>query len=317
MATLKITKKTTVANLKKQFSDEVGAFVLRVYDHVFGVDEAADDDALVSLGAEVGEVSFSTSRTVGEFERTLQQKLYVKVKVYTKDNKVKVLENITLAVAKTLPNDMTKEKMEEYMLGKCSEKDNEVPADEATDEVEIPEEYKDITSFVDIYNLEKYPWSDTSEAELDEQSDELEEYGVVVAYAFDEDDDFESSAWVGSVCDIFVDRLPDWADKWRARWHGEIRFDVYFSTDVKLYGGITNLDEDEWEQSYAILHGLLEFVSGSSDIDWDLGEHCMFRINWAEDNKYEIFEILADGSFDGPIDNDEKLVKNILKQINN
>jgi hypothetical protein len=43
----------------------------------------------------------------------------------------------------------------------------------------------------------------------------------------------------------------------------------------------------------------------------------MFRINWAEDNKYEIFEILADGSFDGPIDNDEKLVKNILKQINN
>lgn len=111
MAKFKITPKTTVADLKEQFGNEVGC-VLRVYD---GRSEAPDGANLVSLGAKEGELECRTSRTVGKFEEAFQDELNLKVKVYTKDNWVKVLDGITLATAGQLPNGMTKAKMEEHL----------------------------------------------------------------------------------------------------------------------------------------------------------------------------------------------------------
>ena len=108
MAKFKITPTTTVAELKEQFSNEVGG-VLRIYE---GRSEAADGATLVSLGAKEGELECRTSRTVGKFEEAFQNDLNLKVKVYTKDNWVKVLDGITLATAAELPNGMTKAKME-------------------------------------------------------------------------------------------------------------------------------------------------------------------------------------------------------------
>ena len=110
MAKFKITLTTTVAELKEQFRNEVGC-VLRVYQ---GRSEASDGATLVSLGAKEGELECRTSRTVGKFEEAFQNDLNLKVKVYTKDNWVKVLDGITLAVAGQLPNGMTNAKMEEY-----------------------------------------------------------------------------------------------------------------------------------------------------------------------------------------------------------
>ena len=141
MANFKITPTTTVAELKKQFSNEVGG-VLRVYE---GRSEAADDATLVSLGAKEGELECRTSRTVGKFEEAFQSDLNLKVKVYTKDNWVKVLDGITLATAAELPNGMTKAKMEEYLSYKRDEKEEEnaeVESEEITESVEVPEEYK-------------------------------------------------------------------------------------------------------------------------------------------------------------------------------
>lgn len=130
MAKFKITPTTTVAELKEQFRNEVGC-VLRVYQ---GRSEASDGATLVSLGAKEGELECRTSRTVGKFEEAFQNELNLKVKVYTKDNWVKVLDGITLAVAGQLPNGMTKAKMEEHLSYKRDEAE--------TDTVEIPEEYK-------------------------------------------------------------------------------------------------------------------------------------------------------------------------------
>ena len=119
MAKFKITPTTTVAELKEQFSNEVGG-VLRIYE---GRSEAADGATLVSLGAKEGELECRTSRTVGKFEEAFQSDLNLKVKVYTKDNWVKVLDGITLATAAELPNGMTKAKMEEYLSYKREEKE--------------------------------------------------------------------------------------------------------------------------------------------------------------------------------------------------
>ncbi len=120
MAKFKITPTTTVAELKEQFRNEVGC-VLRVYQ---GRSEASDGATLVSLGAKEGELECRTSRTVGKFEEAFQNELNLKVKVYTKDNWVKVLDGITLAVAGQLPNGMTKARMEEHLSYKRDESED-------------------------------------------------------------------------------------------------------------------------------------------------------------------------------------------------
>lgn len=110
MAKFKITDATTVGALKKQFSNEIGG-TLRVYD---GRSEAKDEDKLLSIGAKEGEFECMFSRAVGSFEKAIDEAFNLKVKVYTNDNWVKVLDNITLETASKLPNGMTKAKMEEY-----------------------------------------------------------------------------------------------------------------------------------------------------------------------------------------------------------
>lgn len=151
MATFKITKKTTVAELKKQFSNEVGG-VLRVYE---GRSEATDGATLVSLGAKEGELECRTSRTVGKFIEAFQSELNLKVKVYTPDNWVAVLDGITLATVKEIPNGSTKAKMEAFLAYQRNEKEAE--------EVAVSEEVID-----DSYNLTpaeidgKYGYKDKS-----------------------------------------------------------------------------------------------------------------------------------------------------------
>lgn len=138
MAKFKITPTTTVAELKEQFRNEVGC-VLRVYQ---GRSEAPDGATLVSLGAKEGELECRTSRTVGKFEEAFQNDLNLKVKVYTKDNWVKVLDGITLAVAGQLPNGMTKAKMEEHLSYKRDEnEDAEVINEETSEEIDVNDGY--------------------------------------------------------------------------------------------------------------------------------------------------------------------------------
>lgn len=138
MAKFKITPTTTVAELKEQFRNEVGC-VLRVYQ---GRSEASDGATLVSLGAKEGELECRTSRTVGKFEDAFQNELNLKVKVYTKDNWVKVLDGITLAVAGQLPNGMTKAKMEEHLSYKRDEEETaEVVNEETSEEIDVNDGY--------------------------------------------------------------------------------------------------------------------------------------------------------------------------------
>lgn len=121
MANFKITATTTVAELKEQFHNEFGG-ILRVYE---GRSEAPEDATLVSLGGKVGELECRASRTVGKFEEAFQEELGLKVKVYTKDNWVTVLDGITLATVREIPKSATKAKMEQFLAYQRDDKEED------------------------------------------------------------------------------------------------------------------------------------------------------------------------------------------------
>lgn len=119
MANFKITATTTVAELKEQFHNEFGG-ILRVYQ---GRSEAPEDATLGSLGGKVGELECRASRTVGKFIEAFQSELGLKVKVYTKDNWVSVLDGITLATVREIPKNARKAQMEQYLAYQRDEKE--------------------------------------------------------------------------------------------------------------------------------------------------------------------------------------------------
>ena len=132
MAKFNITQTTTVAELKSQFSQEI-AGVLRIYE---GRSEASEASTLVSLGSTPKKWECRTIRTVGSFEKAFQDEINLKVKVYTRDNWVKVLDDITLETASKLPNGMTKAKMEAYVSNYATP--NRKPKEEKCEIVNIP-----------------------------------------------------------------------------------------------------------------------------------------------------------------------------------
>ncbi len=111
MTTFKIDTTTTVADLKRQFRNATGG-TLRVYN---GGSTAPTDTLLASLGATPGELVCPMSHTVGEFEKSMRKERNLKVKVFTADNWVKVLDDITLVKVAKLPKQATREKMQQYV----------------------------------------------------------------------------------------------------------------------------------------------------------------------------------------------------------
>ncbi|MBP5687256.1 MAG: hypothetical protein J6X22_01260 [Muribaculaceae bacterium] len=116
MVRIHITESTTVAQLKKQFNKDVSGY-LRVYKNR---SEANENDTLVSLGAIEGSMEYRTSRTVGSFEESLMKVFNLKVKVFTPDNWVRVLNGITLETIKSLPRQTNKADMAKYIAYKRS-----------------------------------------------------------------------------------------------------------------------------------------------------------------------------------------------------
>lgn len=123
MARLEFRKNTTVGQLKRQYENEVGAGELRVYN---GNKEASDSDLLYDIGLktrfdkEPSNITFlfwdfRTSSTVGTIIEGFQKKLNLKVKIFTNDNWVAVLDGITLATINDIPVNATKAKMEKYI----------------------------------------------------------------------------------------------------------------------------------------------------------------------------------------------------------
>ena len=138
MANFKITSTTTVSELKEQFRKEFGG-VLRVYE---GRSEASDSAKLVSLGATEGEFECRANRTVGSFEEDFKKEFNLKVKVYTKDNWVAVLDGITLASVNDIPKSATKASMEEFVGYKREDKNDIEVKNEMNMNFDSPKSYE-------------------------------------------------------------------------------------------------------------------------------------------------------------------------------
>lgn len=109
MATFKLTKSTTVGQLKEVFFAEFGA-KLRIYS---GRSQAEDSATLGELGlTNEGEFECRASLTVGSFIERMQSEHGLKVKVYTCDEWVAVLDGLTLESGGKVKKNAVKADME-------------------------------------------------------------------------------------------------------------------------------------------------------------------------------------------------------------
>lgn len=120
MAKFNLTGSKTVAELKKEFNEAFGSSI-KVYN---GRNKAEDSETLGNLGLKADtEFECRSSRTVGSFKVAFA-KMGLKVKVFTKDEWVAVLDGITLETSGKIPNQSTGEKMKEFLAYKREDKED-------------------------------------------------------------------------------------------------------------------------------------------------------------------------------------------------
>lgn len=121
MATLHLTATTTVADLRKEFNEAFGAQV-KVYN---GRSRAAMEEILSNIGlSNTGEFKCRSSLTVASFIERMQNEFGLKVKVYTCDEWVAVLDGLTLESAGKVKKNAVKADMENMIAYQHSENDN-------------------------------------------------------------------------------------------------------------------------------------------------------------------------------------------------
>ncbi len=115
MAQFKIDGRLTVKNLKDQFKKEFNC-TLRVYD---GNKIANDSSTLASIrdnhDVKSGSLTVGKNWKVDTFEQKMYDVFGVKVKVFTCDDWVKVLDNISLGTAGKIKKGAVRADMEPYV----------------------------------------------------------------------------------------------------------------------------------------------------------------------------------------------------------
>lgn len=293
MVTFKINQTTTVADLKEQFRKELGG-TLRVYD---GRSEAADEVTLVSLGAKEDEMECKTSHTVGKFCEDVQNTFNLKVKVFTWDNWVAVLDDITLATVRTIPNMSTCAKMEKYIAYK---KNTEMKTDTKAKTVKLSKKYLDATILdiafeeIDNFSSEKidvlFPDRNAdifvaiNVCNIDKFSGDFEQW-VTVQKPFGIKKDIEK----------YIDLIPQ-----------KELFDVSvsYSSKFDIYCG--SKCNDMWASALAE-YGLGQYTGAChnpyDDVilphSWPKGfGMAIFRVEWTRTQQVDFFEIDRAGTFE-------------------
>lgn len=127
MAILNLTKNTTVEALRKEFNDAFGAQI-KLYN---GNKKAEMSDTLGSLGLTTeGEFECRSSITVASFIERMAQSHGLKVKVYTCDEWVAVLDGLTLESAGKVKKNAVKADMESMIAYQRTDSDTETPVDQ-------------------------------------------------------------------------------------------------------------------------------------------------------------------------------------------
>ena len=175
MAELKISGRMSVKRLKENFKNEFGG-TLRVYD---GREKADDNATLASIRrnneAKGGEYACQGNRTVGRFEREMREIFGIKVQVATPDDWTLVLDGITLAKLKHIPEKTSKADMESlvaYKRKNVAEADGEIE-DVENEEIEVVDEVveeiedEECVSAEEIKRLEGLSYTFTPECSIE------------------------------------------------------------------------------------------------------------------------------------------------------
>lgn len=275
MAVFVITDKTTVGELKAQFLQEFGGG-LRVYD---SSKRAEDDVLLVAIGAKTGHIECRANRTVGGFNEAFLTELNLKVKVWTVDYYVEVLEGITLSKVRELPKAARKADLEQFVGYQRSEGEKPFEVPEVFKErvvivIDLSNEMSEdvVKESIKLYNkANEENDDDTLEALAEKCPGVTGAFGAVVAIDVSDEDAY-SVACVGDM-DASTDFCLSEVEYQRNRnYDGELSpFAFLFSTKVEVYNAPGRW---VWEFENEILYILDEAYGTQRYYNGDRDEWC-------------------------------------------
>lgn len=169
MATFNLKETTEVSTLKQEFNDAFGA-KLRVYVGRSQVEDSATlkDAGLISEGV----FQCRSSLTAGKFIERMQNEFGLKVKVYTCDEWVAVLDGLTLESAGKVKKNAVKKDMEDMIAYQRKETN---PTDVET------ETTKDEQQFIDLKDGVLIMYTQELKSSFEDYKQNVEEYSEAAA----------------------------------------------------------------------------------------------------------------------------------------
>lgn len=156
------------------------------------------------------------------------------------------------------------------------------------------------------FALKKIDW-ELTEDNIEKYREEIDNYGVVVVRALNEDGDFETRLTCnGDVADLLYDGMECVEDFENDDWP---EVNVYYSTLCKVYG----TKEKVWECGEYIFRVLGSYL-GDDGYDWgaETGYELLCRVKWLDDDIVDVWKTDKRGNYKDDVDED--MVEEMLEK---
>ena len=156
------------------------------------------------------------------------------------------------------------------------------------------------------FALKKIDW-ELTEDNIEKYREEIDNYGVVVVRALNEDGDFETRLTCnGDVADLLYDGMECVEDFENDDWP---EVNVYYSTLCEVYG----TKEKVWECGGYIFRVLGSYL-GDDGYDWgaETGYELLCRVKWLDDDIVDVWKTDKRGNYKDDVDED--MVEEMLEK---
>ncbi len=156
------------------------------------------------------------------------------------------------------------------------------------------------------FALKKIDW-ELTEDNIEKYREEIDNYGVVVVRALNEDEDFETKVICnGDVADLLYDAMESVEDFENDDWP---EVNVYYSTLCEVYG----TKEKVWKCGEYIFRVLGSYL-GDDGYDWgaETGYELLCRVKWLDDDIVDVWKTDKRGDYKDDVDED--MVEEMLEK---
>ena len=156
------------------------------------------------------------------------------------------------------------------------------------------------------FALKKIDW-ELTEDNIEKYREEIDNYGVVVVRALNEDEDFETKVICnGDVADLLYDAMESVEDFENDDWP---EVNVYYSTLCEVYG----TKEKVWKCREYIFRVLGSYL-GDDGYDWgaETGYELLCRVKWLDDDIVNVWKTDKRGDYKDDVDED--MVEEMLEK---